>query len=101
VASSLGISVQAYGAIENGKVDLNISRVFAISKFYEVDFNKILNVQQGDTYSYSSSNNSGGYHVLNKGSLTISNDDLLKFIQEDFNSLKSKLKNLELLLNQK
>ena len=33
-ASGIGISVQAMGAIENGKVDLNISRLFEIARFF-------------------------------------------------------------------
>ena len=42
VAGGLQISVQAYGAIENGKVDINMSRLIQIAEYYKMTVFEIL-----------------------------------------------------------
>ena len=62
VVAKLKITPQAYGNIENGKVDLNISRLADIANVLQVSVEDILNTN-GDVINYHSSSNSGGYHV--------------------------------------
>ena len=62
VAADLGISPQAYGKIENGKVDLNITRLYEISHYYQIEFNKLLQ-STSEIYNYTSHHNSGGYSI--------------------------------------
>ena len=70
----LGISVQAYGKFENGGTDFNITRIFDIAQYYKVEIGELLKVHQGDTFNFTSQNNSGGYHVLNKGVLNVTDE---------------------------
>jgi transcriptional regulator with XRE-family HTH domain len=90
-ASGLGISVQALGAIENGKVDLNVTRVFEIAQYFKVDSSKILNVKQGDVFNFSSQNNSGGYHVQTIGVLNVTDENLKNYFENDIAQLKEKI----------
>lgn len=90
-AMGLGVTVQTVGAIENGKVDLNISRLFEIAQYYNVDFAKILNVGNGDIFNYTSQNNSGGYHVLNKGVLNVSDERLRNYFDSEVAQIKKKI----------
>ncbi len=90
-ASGLGISVQALGAIDNGKVDLNITRVFEIAQYFKVDSSKILNVKQGDIFNFSSHNNSGGYHVQTIGVLNVTDETLKTYFENDITQLKEKI----------
>jgi transcriptional regulator with XRE-family HTH domain len=90
-ASGLGISVQAYGKIENGGTDLNISRLFEIAKFFDVSFTQVLKVNEGDVFSFSSQNNSGGYHVLNNGVLNVTDETLKTYFENDIAQLKEKI----------
>jgi transcriptional regulator with XRE-family HTH domain len=98
VAKGLGISVQAYGQIENGGTDLNISRLFEIAKFFDVSFTQVLKVNEGDVFNYSSQNNSGGYHVLNNGVINITDDKLREHLQNENAELRQKLAINEALL---
>jgi transcriptional regulator with XRE-family HTH domain len=91
-ASGLGITIQAVGAIENGKVDLNISRLFEIAQYFEVDYSKILSVENGDVFNFTSQNNSGGYHVLNRGILNFSDETLRNYFENELAQLKEKIK---------
>jgi transcriptional regulator with XRE-family HTH domain len=59
-AKGIGVTVQALGALENGKVDFNISRIFEIAQYYKVEMAEILKVNRGDTFNFTSQNNSGG-----------------------------------------
>jgi transcriptional regulator with XRE-family HTH domain len=97
-AKGLDISVQAYGEIENGGTDLNISRLFEIAKFFDVSFTQVLKVNEGDVFNYSSQNNSGGYHVLNNGVINIADDKLREHLQNENEDLKHKLSVNEALL---
>ena len=81
VASGLDISVQAYGKIENGGTDLNISRLFEIAKFFDVSFTQVLKINEGDIFNYSSQNNTGGYHVLNNGVLNTTDETLKTYFE--------------------
>ena len=90
-AKGLGISVQALGAIENGKTDVNVTRLFEIAKYFEVSFSKVLNVQEGDVFNFTSQNNSGGYHVLNNGVINITDEKLQEHLQNENALLKQKL----------
>jgi transcriptional regulator with XRE-family HTH domain len=81
VAAKLGISIQAYGKIENGKTDLNISRLFEIANLLQVEFSQILNIV-GDTLHYNSQNNSGGYHVQKVGVLNTTDDTIVHLIKD-------------------
>lgn len=94
-ASALGISPQALGAIENGKVDLNVSRVFEIAQYFKVEFSTLLNVENGDHYNFSSQNNTGGYHVLNKGVLNVTDETLKNYFENDMVQLKQKIEFFE------
>lgn len=90
-AHALGISVQAYGKIENGMTDINISRLFDIASFFKIDYNKILQTNNHETYNYTSQNNSGGYNVLNKGVLNVTSDFLENYLKDDISIVKKKL----------
>jgi transcriptional regulator with XRE-family HTH domain len=90
-AKGLGISVQAYGKIENGGTDLNISRVFEIAKFFDVSFTQVLKVNEGDVFNYSSQNNSGGYHVQTIGVLNVTDETLKNYFENDIAQLKEKI----------
>lgn len=86
IASKLKITPQAYGNIENGKTDLNISRLIEISSVLNVKFEDILNIKNGDNYNFTSQNNSGGYHIqkldtLNSADLN-STESLVVLIQQ-------------------
>jgi transcriptional regulator with XRE-family HTH domain len=91
VAVGLGMSVQAYGKIENAGTDLNISRLFEIAKFFDVSFTQVLKVNEGDIFNYSSQNNSGGYHVLNNGVLNVTDETLKTYFENDIAQLKEKI----------
>lgn len=91
VAPGLGISPQAYGAIENGKVDLNITRVFEIANYFSVDFSEFLNLKEGDIFNFTSQNNSGGYHVQSVGVLNVSDENIRSYLQEDISQIKQKI----------
>jgi transcriptional regulator with XRE-family HTH domain len=99
IASNLKMSVQAYGKIENGKTDLNLSRLFEISKFLEVNFSKILQLEHGDIFNFSSQHNSGGYHVLNNGVINITDEKLHQFLQTENSELKKRLEMNETILS--
>jgi transcriptional regulator with XRE-family HTH domain len=99
IASNLDISVQAYGRIENGKTDVNISRLFQISKFFEVSFSKILKIENSETFNFTSQQNSGGYHVLNNGVINITDEKLHQFLQSENNDLKKRLNINETILS--
>lgn len=90
-AHALGISVQAYGKIVNGMTDINISRLFDIASFFKIDYNKILQTNNHETYNYTSQNNSGGYNVLNKGVLNVTSDFLENYLKDDISIIKKKL----------
>ena len=86
-ASGLGITIQAYGEIENGHVDLNISRLFEISNLFQVTFSEILNVS-GDTMNYTSQNNTGGYHVQKVRVMNTTDDAVINFVKDSLLSIK-------------
>jgi transcriptional regulator with XRE-family HTH domain len=90
-AMGLGISVQAYGKIENGGTDLNISRLFEITKFFEVNFTEVLKVKEGDILNFTSQNNSGGYHVQTIGVLNVTDETLKTYFENDIAQLKEKV----------
>jgi transcriptional regulator with XRE-family HTH domain len=90
-AKGLGISVQAYGEIENGGTDLNISRLFEIAKFFDVSFTQVLKVNEGDIFNFSSQNNSGGYHVQTIGVLNVTDETLKNYFENDIAQLKEKI----------
>ncbi len=94
VASKLGITIQAYGKIENGKVDLNISRLFEIANLFKIEFNKILNTK-GDTFNFTSHNNTGGYHVQKVGVINTSDEQFNLFIKDELEYIKKKINFLE------
>lgn len=94
-ACALGISPQALGAIENGKVDLNVSRVFEIAQYFKVEYSQLLNIEKGDHYNFSSQNNTGGYHVLNKGVLNVTDETLKNYFENDMAQLKQKIEFFE------
>ncbi len=90
-ASGLGISVQAYGKIENGGTDLNISRLFEIAKFFDVSFTQVLRVNEGDIFNFTSQNNSGGYHVQTLGALNVTEENLKTYFENDIAYIKEKI----------
>ena len=90
-ASGLGISVQAYGKIENGGTDLNISRFFEIAKFFNVGFTQVLNINESDVFNFTSQNNSGGYHIQSVGELNITDESLKTYFENDIAYLKEKI----------
>ncbi len=94
-ANALGITVQAYGAIENGKVDLNITRVFEIANFYEVDFSKLLSIKNGDVFNYTSQNNKGGYHVQKLDILKVIDERLVQYLENELKQSKNRVTFLE------
>ncbi|MBL0145821.1 MAG: helix-turn-helix transcriptional regulator [Chitinophagaceae bacterium] len=89
-ARKLDISVQGYGAIENGKVDLNISRLFQIANLFKVDFSEIMNISN-TTFNFTSQNNSGGYHVQKIESLNINDADVKNYFETEIDQLKKKI----------
>jgi transcriptional regulator with XRE-family HTH domain len=98
VAAMLDISIQAYGKIENGKTDLNISRLFEIANLLKVEFAQILHTN-GDTLHFNSQNNSGGYHVQKVGVLNTVDDSLIKVVKDAIDSFNKLL--IVLLKNKK
>lgn len=94
-ASGLGISVQAYGKIENGCTDLNVSRLFEIAKFFDVSFTQVLKVNEGDVFNFNSKNNSGGYYVQTLGVLNVTEENLKSSFENDVAYLKEKIKFFE------
>jgi len=90
-ASGLGISAQAYGRIENGCTDLNISRLFEIATFFDVGFTQVLKVNEGDVFNFTSQNNSGGYHVQTLGVLNVTEESLKTYFEKDIAYLKDKI----------
>lgn len=90
-ARGLGISVQAYGKIENGGTDLNISRLFEIAKFFDVSFTQVLKVNEGDVFNFTSQNNSGGYQVQILGALNVAEESLKAYFENDITYLKEKI----------
>ncbi len=98
VASGLNMSVQAYGKIENGGTDLNISRLFEIAQFFDVSFTQVLKVNEGDVFNFSSHNNSGGYHVQTIGVLNVSDEKLYEYLLNENIELKQKIAVNETLL---
>ena len=98
VAKGLSMSVQAYGKIENGGTDLNISRLFEIANFFDVGFTQILKVNEGDVFNYTSQNNRGGYHVLNNGVINITDEKLRDHLINENAELRQKLAVNEALL---
>ena len=89
VAKNLDISPQAFGEIENGHVDLNVSRLFEIAKYLEVPFAQILNYS-GDVLNFTSQNNSGGYHVQKVGVINTTNESFLDSLKNDLEIIKKK-----------
>jgi transcriptional regulator with XRE-family HTH domain len=78
ISKLLKITIQAYGNIENGKTDINVSRIVEICKVLNVSIEELLDLKQGDIYNYNSQNNSGGFHlqkvdVLNAGNEKVEN----------------------------
>ncbi len=98
VVSKLKISAQAYGKIENGKVDLNISRLLDIANFFQVDINEILKTDSGDIMTFSSYNNSGGYHVQKIGTLNITDENLADYFNKEIISIKLQVESLSSIL---
>ena len=94
-ASGLGISVQAYGKIENGFTDLNVSRLFEIAKFFDVSFTQVLKVNEGDVFNFNTQNNSGGYYVQTLGVLNVTEENLKSSFENDVAYLKEKIKFFE------
>ena len=90
VAKSLDITVQAFGEIENGHVDLNISRLFEIAQYLKVPFSQILNYS-GDVLNFTSQNNSGGYHVQKVGVINASDETFLASLKNDLEIIKMKV----------
>jgi transcriptional regulator with XRE-family HTH domain len=90
-AKGLDITVQALGALENGKVDFNITRIFDIAQYYKVQIAEILNVKGGDTFNFTSQNNSGGYHVQTIGVLNVTDEALKNYFENDIAQLKQKI----------
>ncbi len=91
VARGLGITVQALGAIENGKTDLHISRLYEIANYFKVEFDVLLKTKVGDIFNYSSQNNSGGYHIQSIGVFNISDENLKTYLETDLAAIKEKI----------
>ena len=79
IAFALNISVQGYGAIENGKVDLNLSRLKQIATFFKVDISELLKTKTKMIFSGA------------EGTGTINDKFLQDYIQQDIIQLKEKL----------
>jgi transcriptional regulator with XRE-family HTH domain len=92
VVKLLNITPQAYGNIENGKADISISRLADIANLFNVDFNQILNTK-GDSISYNSSSNSGGYHV-NNGTINITQEKVLEDMHDEIALLKTQIESI-------
>ncbi len=99
VVSKLKISAQAYGKIESGKTDLNISRLIDIANFFKVALNDIIKTESGDIMTFSSTNNSGGYHVQKIGTLNITDENLVDYFNKEIISLKTKIESLSGILH--
>jgi transcriptional regulator with XRE-family HTH domain len=93
VVNKLNISPQAYSNIENGKVDLNMSRLADIANVLQVDATRILN-DSGDTITNNTNNNTGGYNVSN-GTLNVTDEKLLQNIIAEVMVLKDRLAQVE------
>jgi transcriptional regulator with XRE-family HTH domain len=90
-AKGLDITVQALGALENGKVDFNITRIFDIAQYYKVEIGEVLKINEGDTFNFTSQNNSGGYHVQTIGVLNVTDETLKNYFENDIAQLKQKI----------
>ncbi len=90
-ASKLKITPQAVGKIENGVVDLNLSRIVEIANLLEVSLIEILDIANGDIMTYNSYNNSGGYHVQKVDVIKINEDDAKSNFMNEFKKLANSL----------
>jgi transcriptional regulator with XRE-family HTH domain len=97
VVKKLKITPQAYGNIENGKVDLNMSRLVAIANVFEVGVEEILNAT-GDINNYTSTNNSGGYHVQQSKGYNVNHIGVVNMPDE--NLMEDFKKGMELMRSQ-
>ena len=101
VASKLDITQQGYGAIENGKVDLNISRLFQITNLFEVEFSEILDTGNGDNMYFAFQNNRGGNHFQKIEKLLINDENLKSKIEFELQEIKVKINHLLSLISNK
>jgi transcriptional regulator with XRE-family HTH domain len=90
-AGKLKVTPQAVGNIENGKVDLNLSRIVDIANLLQVSLVAILDVSNGDIMTYHSYNNSGGYHVQKVDVIKINEDDAKSNFMNEFKKLANSL----------
>jgi transcriptional regulator with XRE-family HTH domain len=109
VVTQLRITPQAYGNIENGKVDLNISRLADIANVLQVGVEEILNTEGGDVTNYHSTNNSGdyqvqhveGYHINHIGVVNIPEENFLNILQKEMEQLRQQIATLAAALSSK
>jgi transcriptional regulator with XRE-family HTH domain len=100
VGSKLKITPQAYGNIENGKVDLSMSRLVAIANVFEVGVDEILNVSGNVTNNYSS-NNSGGYHFNQIGTINSPDENRMEDFKKGMELMRSQMELLAGMLQKK
>jgi transcriptional regulator with XRE-family HTH domain len=90
-AAKLNISVQAVSKIENGGVDLNLSRIIGIANLLQAGIAEILDIGNGDIMHYHSYNNSGGYHVQKVDVIKVNDDDAKSNFINEFKNIANSL----------
>jgi len=92
IASFLELTPQAYGNIENGKVDIGISKLVILADYFKVSLGEILNLQNLQLFNNYDNYNSGGAKIQAKDipSYNLTDKALIKNIISQLKALMKK-----------
>ena len=90
IADQLGLTVQGYGNIENGKTDLSISHAIDLAAVLGTNYQQILNIENNKIYNQTASVNGGGNGILNAETMNLDdNKKLILQLEKDLDLVRA------------
>jgi transcriptional regulator with XRE-family HTH domain len=98
IASSLHLTPQAYGNIENGKTNISFSHLYMLTQLLQTDFNELLNTNNTNHIPQHVNTNNGNVVAINNGELKVDSitemqhlKQEMELLKKDFSLLKRKI----------